>query len=351
MAENKPVRTPLSELGEFGLIRHLTEGIELKHPSSLKGVGDDCAVLRPPDGQEVLVTTDLLLEGIHFDLSYVPLRHLGYKAVAVNVSDIYAMNGTPAQVTVSIGVSQRFSVEDLEELYYGIRAACQFYDVDLVGGDTSASLTGLSISVTAVGYAPKDAICYRSGAQVNDLVCVTGNYGAAFMGLQVLEREKKVLKDHPEATLDLKQYTYVLQRHLQPQARRDAVEMLREAGLKPNAMMDVSDGLSSEILHICHASGVGARIYPERIPIDQQTLSVCEEMGMDPLTAALNGGEDYELLFTVPLAAQKKVDDMGINTIGYIAKPEAGVVAVTSDGSEVPIRAQGWNAFGGTNTK
>ena len=319
MAENKPVRTPLSELGEFGLIRHLTEGIELKHPSSLKGVGDDCAVLRPPEGQEVLVTTDLLLEGIHFDLSYVPLRHLGYKAVAVNVSDIYAMNGTPAQVTVSIGVSQRFSVEDLEELYYGIRAACQFYDVDLVGGDTSASLTGLSISVTAIGYAPKDAICYRSGAQVNDLVCVTGNYGAAFMGLQVLEREKKVLKDHPEATLDLK--------------------------------MDVSDGLSSEILHICHASGVGARIYPERIPIDQQTLSVCEEMGMDPLTAALNGGEDYELLFTVPLAAQKKVDDMGINTIGYIAKPEAGVVAVTSDGSEVPIRAQGWNAFGGTNTK
>lgn len=337
--------TPLASVGEFGLIERLTHDFPPLHEETALGVGDDAAVLAPPAGQRVLVTTDVLLEGVHFDLTYFPLMHLGYKAIVVNLSDIYAMNGRPKQVTVSLGVSKRFSVEMLEELYTGIRHACAEYGVDLVGGDTSTSLTGLMISVTAVGYAPAEQICYRSGAQPNELICVTGNLGAAYVGLQLLEREKRVLAANPEAKPNLAPYSYVLQRMLRPEARRDAVEQMAAAGVLPSAMMDVSDGLSSELLHICKASGVGCRIYPERLPIDRQVMEITEEMRVDPLVAALNGGEDYELLFTVPLSQQKAVDELGVSTIGYTTAAGEGALLVTSDGREIAIRAQGWNAF------
>lgn len=338
-------RTEIATLGEFGLIRHLTDKIELKNKSTVKGVGDDAAVLEYPDKQ-VLVTTDLLLEGIHFDLTYVPLKHLGYKSAVVNFSDVYAMNGRPKQLTVSIGISKRFSVEDLDELYAGLRLACEIYGVDLVGGDTSASLTGLTISITCIGEGEKGKIALRSGAKETDLICVSGDLGAAYMGLQLLEREKQVYKGEKDFTPDFAGKEYLLERQLKPEARKDVVDMLAQAGIVPTAMMDISDGLSSELLHISQASQVGCRIYEDRIPIDYQTAAMAEQFNMNLVTAALNGGEDYELLFTVPLTEHDKVSALkGIHVIGHITKPELGNYLVGRDGGEVELQAQGWNSL------
>lgn len=338
-------RTEILKLGEFGLIEHLTQNMPLKNAETLKGVGDDAAVLDYKDKQ-VLVTTDLLLEGVHFDLTYVPLKHLGYKSAVVNFSDIYAMNGQPKQITVSIGLSKRFSVEDMEELYNGIRLACDVYGVDLVGGDTSASLTGLAISITCIGEGEKGKVVYRSGAKETDLVCVSGDFGAAYMGLQLLEREKKVFNGEKDFTPDFSGKEYLLERQLKPEARKDIVAALREAGILPTAMMDVSDGLSSELLHISKESHVGCRIYEERIPIDYQTAVMAEQFNMNLVTAALNGGEDYELLFTVPLADYDKVSNLkGVKIIGHITKPELGNYLEGRDGGEVELKAQGWNSL------
>lgn len=342
------METEISQLGEFGLIDRLTEKFPLKNKSSLKGVGDDAAVLRFGD-KDVLVTTDLLLEGIHFDLRYVPLKHLGYKAAVVNFSDIYAMMGTPKQIVVSLGVSSRFTVEHIEELYSGIRLACDAYGVDLVGGDTSASVTGLVISVTCIGEADKDDIVYRNGAKPTDLICVSGDLGAAYMGLQLLERENVVSsqqKGKESYEPDFAGKEYILERQLKPEARKDIVAMLKESGIHPTSMMDVSDGLSSELLHICKNSDVGCRVYEDRIPIDYQTACMAEVFNMNMITAAMNGGEDYELLFTVPLTDNDKIEKLaGVRMIGYITKPELGAALVTRDGQEMKIRAQGWNAF------
>jgi len=338
-------RTEISTLGEFGLINHLTQDITLKNQSTLKGVGDDAAVLEYADKQ-VLVTTDLLLEGVHFDLTYVPLKHLGYKSAVVNFSDIYAMNGQPKQITVSLGISKRFSIEDLEELYSGIRLACDVYGVDLIGGDTSASLTGLSISITCIGEGEKGKIVYRNGAKETDLICVSGDLGAAYMGLQLLEREKKVFQGEKDFTPDFSGKEYLLERQLKPEARKDVIEMLRNNGILPTAMMDISDGLSSELLHISKQSHVGCRIYEERIPIDYQTAVMAEQFNMNLVTAALNGGEDYELLFTVPLTEHDKIDAMpSVKVIGYVTKAELGNYLVGRDGGEVELKAQGWNSL------
>ena len=338
-------RTEISTLGEFGLINHLTQDITLKNQSTLKGVGDDAAVLEYDD-EQVLVTTDLLLEGVHFDLTYVPLKHLGYKSAVVNFSDIYAMNGQPKQITVSLGISKRFSIEDLEELYSGIRLACDVYGVDLIGGDTSASLTGLSISITCIGEGEKGKIVYRNGAKETDLICVSGDLGAAYMGLQLLEREKKVFQGEKDFTPDFSGKEYLLERQLKPEARKDVIEMLRNNGILPTAMMDISDGLSSELLHISKQSHVGCRIYEERIPIDYQTAVMAEQFNMNLVTAALNGGEDYELLFTVPLTEHDKIDAMpSVKVIGYVTKAELGNYLVGRDGGEVELKAQGWNSL------
>lgn len=338
-------RTEISTLGEFGLINHLTQDITLKNQSTLKGVGDDAAVLEYDDKQ-VLVTTDLLLEGVHFDLTYVPLKHLGYKSAVVNFSDIYAMNGQPKQITVSLGISKRFSIENLEELYSGIRLACDVYGVDLIGGDTSASLTGLSISITCIGEGEKEKIVYRNGAKETDLICVSGDLGAAYMGLQLLEREKKVFQGEKDFTPDFSGKEYLLERQLKPEARKDVIEMLRNNGILPTAMMDISDGLSSELLHISKQSHVGCRIYEERIPIDYQTAVMAEQFNMNLVTAALNGGEDYELLFTVPLTEHDKIDAMpSVKVIGYVTKAELGNYLVGRDGGEVELKAQGWNSL------
>ena len=332
-------------MGEFGLIRHLTEGIELKNESSRYGIGDDAAVLSYPEGREVLMTTDLLLEGVHFDLTYVPLKHLGYKSAVVNFSDIYAMNGTPRQITVSLGVSKRFSVEDMEALYAGIRLACEEYGVDIVGGDTTSSLTGLTISITCIGDVEKGKAVYRKGAKETDLICVSGDLGAAYMGLQLLEREKIALRDSGEDVQpDFAGREYLLERQLKPEARRDIIDKLREADILPTAMMDISDGLSSELLHICTQSQVGCRIYEEHIPLDYQTAVMAEELNLNVTTCALNGGEDYELLFTVPIAEHKKVAEMeGVKLIGHITKQELGCALITRDGQEFELKAQGWN--------
>lgn len=342
------MQTEISQLGEFGLIDRLTQDFPLRNESSRKGVGDDAAVLSYGD-KEVLVTSDLLLEGIHFDLRYVPLKHLGYKAAVVNFSDIYAMMGTPRQIVVSLGVSSRFTVEHIEELYSGIRLACEAYGVDLVGGDTSASVTGLVISITCIGEASKDEIVYRNGAKPTDLICVSGDLGAAYMGLQLLERENVVAaqqKGPAEYQPDFAGKEYILERQLKPEARKDIVNELKAKGIHPTSMMDVSDGLSSELLHICKASGVGCRVYEDRIPIDYQTACMAEEFNMNMVTAAMNGGEDYELLFTVPLADNEKIEKLeGVKMIGYITKPELGAAMITRDGQEMQIRAQGWNAF------
>lgn len=342
MSENQ---TEIATLGEFGLIKKLTESVKLKNASSLKGVGDDAAVLDYQDKLQ-LVTTDLLLEGIHFDLTYVPLKHLGYKAAVVNFSDIYAMNGTPKQITVSIGVSKRFTVEHIQQLYEGINLACEVYGVDLVGGDTSASITGLIISITCIGEGEKGKIVYRDGAKENDLICVSGDLGAAYMGLQLLERERVASAGMKDFIPDFSGKEYILERQLKPEARKDIIEILAKKGILPTAMMDISDGLSSELLHICTQSHTGCRIYEERIPIDYQTAVMASELNMNLVTAALNGGEDYELLFTVPLEMHEKLQETdGIRIIGHITKPELGCALITRDGTEMELRAQGWNAF------
>ncbi len=336
-------QTEISTLGEFGLIDRLTKDIELTNASSKKGVGDDAAVLEYND-TEVLVTTDLLLENVHFDLTYVPLKHLGYKAAIVNISDICAMNGTPRQLTVSLGISKRFTVEHIEQLYSGIKVACKLYGVDVVGGDTCASHQGLVISITCIGDAPKDKIVYRNGAHDTDLICVSGNLGAAYMGLQLLEREKVASAGRADFEPDFAGKEYLVERQLKPEARKDIIEELAAAGIKPTAMMDISDGLSSELLHICKQSNVGCRIYEDRIPIDYQTAVMAEELNMNLVTAALNGGEDYELLFTVPLTDHEKVSKLrDVKIIGYITRPELGCAMFTRDDNEITLKAQGWN--------
>lgn len=338
-------RTEIATLGEFGLIRHLTENIELKNESTIKGVGDDAAILDYKD-KKVLVTTDLLLEGVHFDLVYVPLKHLGYKSAVVNFSDIYAMNGQPKQITVSLGISKRFSIEDLDEFYDGLKLACSIYGVDIVGGDTSASMTGLTISITCIGEGEEGKIVRRSGAKETDLVCVSGDLGAAYMGLQFLEREKLVFKGVKDFTPDFTGKEYLLERQLRPEARKDIIELLDKAGIIPTAMMDISDGLSSELLHIAKESNVGCRIYEDRIPIDYQTAAMAEQFNMNLVTAALNGGEDYELLFTVPLTQHDIISDIkGIKVIGHVTKPDLGNYLVGRDGGEVELVAQGWNSL------
>ena len=345
--------TDISTLGEFGLIDRMTEGLELRNASTLRGVGDDCAVLQysseAADPRRLLVTTDMLMEGIHFDLPYTPLKHLGYKAAMVNFSDVYAMNGTPRQLLVSIAVGRRFKVEHLDELYAGIRLACERHGVDIVGGDTTTSLTGLAISITCIGEAQAEDIVYRSGAKDTDLICVSGNLGAAYMGLQLMEREKRIFesqKSNPEtaAQPDFSGREYLIERLLKPEARRDIIQRLHEAGIRPTSMMDISDGLSSEAMHICKQSHTGCRIYEERIPIDYQTAVTAEEFNMNVYTAALNGGEDYELLFTVPLTDHEKVEQLDdIKVIGHITRPELGAKLITRDGNEFDLKAQGWN--------
>lgn len=339
----------ISELGEFGLIDRLTDGIKHVSDSTRKGVGDDCAVLHFDEKKDILVTTDLLLENVHFDLTYVPLKHLGYKAAVVNFSDIYAMNGRPRQITVSLGISRRFAVEHIDALYDGIRHACEIYGVDIVGGDTSASHQGLVISITCIGEVAEGMAVGRDGAHDTDLICVSGDLGAAYMGLQLLEREKAASAGQADFIPDFSGKEYLVERQLKPEARRDIVESLEKAGVKPTAMMDVSDGLSSELLHICKASKVGCRVYEDRIPIDYQTAVMAEELNMNLVTAALNGGEDYELLFTVPLADHEKVSKMeGVKVIGYITKADLGAALITRDGGEIPLRAQGWNPLAET---
>lgn len=336
-------RTEIASLGEFGLIKHLTEHIRLQNPESRYGVGDDAAVLDFA-GQQTLVTTDLLMEGVHFDLVYTPMKHLGYKAAIVNFSDIYAMNGTPKQITVSLAVSKRFCIEDLELFYEGLQLACQLHGVDIVGGDTTSSVTGLAISITCLGVATPEAVVYRNGAKETDLICVSGDLGAAYMGLQLLEREKAVFDGQQEVNPDFTGKEYLLERQLKPEARKDIIEELSRKGIRPTSMMDISDGLSSELMHICTQSKVGCRVYEERIPIDYQTAVMAEELNMNVTTCALNGGEDYELLFTVPLTDHDKVAAMkGVKVIGHITKPELGCGLITRDGQEFELKAQGWN--------
>ena len=354
----------IAELGEFGLIKHLTKDIEPYNNTTLKGVGDDCAVIESGAQEKTLITTDLLMEGVHFDLTYMPLRHLGYKAVMVNLSDIYAMNGTPKQITVSLAISKRFLVEDLEELYSGMRLACEQHKVDIVGGDTTSSMTGLAISITAIGTAKEEDIAYRSGAKETDLICVSGNLGAAYMGLQTLEREKAVYNQQVREATEQAQKNgsngeeaialipqpdfagkeYLLERQMKPEARKDIIERLRNASVKITSMIDISDGLSSELMHICEQSKCGCRIYEERIPLDYQTAVAAEEFNMNVSTCAVNGGEDYELLFTVPLSCNELVSDIeDIKIIGYITKPELGKALISRDGNEFELKAQGWN--------
>ena len=336
-------RTEISTIGEFGLIKRLTEHIQLLNPESKYGVGDDAAVLEFGN-QQTLVTTDLLMEGVHFDLVYTPLKHLGYKSAIVNFSDIYAMNGTPKQITVSMAVSKRFCIEDLEQFYEGLQLACQVHGVDIVGGDTTSSVTGLAISITCIGMADKNQVVYRNGAKETDLICVSGDLGAAYMGLQLLEREKAVFEGQTEINPDFTGKEYLLERQLKPEARKDIIEALAKEGIRPTAMMDISDGLSSELMHICTQSHAGCRVYEDRIPIDYQTAVMAEELNMNVTTCALNGGEDYELLFTVPLTEHEKVAAMkGVKVIGHITKPELGCGLVTRDGQEFELKAQGWN--------
>lgn len=338
-------RTEIATLGEFGLIDHLTKNIVLTNKSSVKGAGDDAAVL-DYENKKILVTTDLLLEGIHFDLTYVPFIHLGYKAAIVNFSDIYAMNGQPKQITVSLGVSKRFSVENLEDLYEGIYLACERHGVDVIGGDTSASLTGLTISITCIGEGEENKMVYRNGAKETDLICVSGDLGAAYMGLQLMEREKSVYKGQSNFEPDFSGKEYLLERQLKPEARKDIIQLLANENIRPTAMIDISDGLSSDIKHICKQSAVGCRIFEERLPIDFQTAMMAEQFNMNVTTVALNGGEDYELLFTIPLYQHAAISKIkGIHVIGHITKEEYGVFLETRDGSEIELRAQGWNSI------
>ena len=345
MIEDKNrTRTPLSEFGEFGLIEKLTNDFKITQSTTLKGIGDDAAVIRP-DG-EVVVSTDLLIEGVHFDLSYMPLKHLGYKAVVVNLSDIYAMNARATQITVSIAVSNRFPFEAIEELYAGIKTACSLYQVDLIGGDTTSSTTGLMISVTAIGQVKEEQLVYRNGAQPNDLLVVSGDIGGAYLGLQVLEREKEVFKVNPNNQPDLDPYSYIVERQLKPEARKDIVELLQQLEVKPTSMIDISDGLSSEILHLCKQSAVGCDLYENKIPLDPQVISTCEEFKMDSTTVALNGGEDYELLFTIsPGDFDKIKGNPNMTVIGYMKDQNSGAHLVTRADTKVALQAQGWNAL------
>lgn len=344
MGNSTRSKTEISTLGEFGLIRRLTERIVLKNSSTIKGVGDDCAVLDYKD-KKVVLTTDMLTEGVHFNLMYTPLRHLGYKAVTVNLSDIYAMNAVPRQITVSMAISSKLSVEALDELYSGIYLACERYGVDLVGGDTTTSLTGLTLSITAVGEADESDLVYRNGAQNSDLLCVTGDLGGAYMGLQLLERENEVFKVNPKMKPQFEGYDYILERQLKPEARKDMLPIFKELGIKPTSMIDISDGLSSEILHLCTDSGVGCRLYEEHIPYDNQTKKMAEELNINPLVAALNGGEDYELLFTVPVTDHHKIKNHpDITILGHICDKSKGTNLITvGTGLEIPLEAQGWN--------
>ncbi len=339
---NTTKRTEISSLGEFGLIDRLTKDLKANNKETVTGTGDDAAILQFDNNDEVLVSSDILMEGVHFDLTYFPLKHLGYKAVVANISDIYAMNGTPRQITVSLALSRKFCVEDIEELYAGIKLACDQYGVDIIGGDTTSSLTGLAIGITAIGTAPKGTAVKRSGAKETDLICVTGNLGAAYMGLQLLEREK-IATAGEDIQPDFQGKEYILERQLKPEAPKEVVEKLREEGIKPTAMIDISDGLSSELMHICKQSGTGCRIYEERIPIDYQTAIMAEELNMNVTTCALNGGEDFELLFTVPIADHEKVAAMkDVRVIGHIVSDTMGLALVTRDGVEMELRAQGW---------
>ena len=348
---NTSRRTEISSLGEFGLIERLTKELSTTNKETVKGTGDDAAILQFANDEEVLVTTDLMMEGIHFDLTYFPLKHLGYKAVVANISDIYAMNGTPKQITVSLALSRKFCIEDVEELYAGMKLACQQYGVDIIGGDTSSSLTGLAISITAIGTAPKGTVVRRNGAKETDLICVTGNLGAAYMGLQLLEREK-IATEGKDIQPDFQGKEYILERQLKPEARKEVLEKLREENVRPTAMIDISDGLSSELMHICKQSGVGCRIYEERIPIDYQTAIMAEELNMNVITCALNGGEDFELLFTVPIADHEKVAAMkDVRVIGHIVSDSMGLALITRDGAEMELKAQGWTPATDNNSQ
>jgi len=338
-------RTQLSDLGEFGLIDHLTKNFKVKHKSTIKSIGDDAAVLNF-DNKKIVVTTDLLLEGVHFDLSYMPLKHLGYKAVIVNLSDVYAMNAKATQITVSIAVSNRFPLEALEDLYAGIETAADIYDIDVIGGDTTSSNKGLLISVTAIGEVESENEVYRSGAKPNDLLVVSGDLGAAYMGLQVLEREKEVYKVNPNSQPDLEPYTYIIERQLKPEARKDIIKLLSDLGVKPSSMIDISDGLSSEIIHICKQSKVGCDLYEEKIPLDPQVISTCEEFNIDSTTVALNGGEDYELLFTISQDDFLKIKaNPSLSVIGYIKEEKEGIHLITRADTKIPVKAQGWKNF------
>lgn len=338
-------RTALSDLGEFGLIEHLTKNFKINHKSTVKGIGDDAAVLDFKN-KKIVVTTDLLVEGVHFDLSYVPLKHLGYKAVVVNLSDVYAMNATPTQITVSIAVSNRFPLEALEELYAGIATAASIYNIDVIGGDTTSSTTGLLISVTAIGSVEENKEVYRNGAKPNDLLVVTGDLGGAYMGLQVLEREKEVYKVNPNSQPDLEPYTYIIERQLKPEARKDIVKLLKDLDVKPTSMIDISDGLSSEIIHICKQSNVGCGLYENKIPLDPVVISTCEEFNIDSTTVALNGGEDYELLFTVSQEDFPKIKaNPNLTVIGFMTEKDSGIHLVTRAETKIPIKAQGWKNF------
>ncbi|NOY96337.1 MAG: thiamine-phosphate kinase [Chlorobi bacterium] len=334
----------LEELGEFGLIDHLTKDIQLKNPSTVKGVGDDAAVL-DYGSKQVVVSTDMLTEGIHFNLMYVPIKHLGYKSVIANLSDIYAMNAHPKQITVSIALSSKFSLEAIEELYSGIHLACKNYGIDLVGGDTTTSLTGLTISITVLGEAEKDELVYRTGAKPNNLICVSGDLGGAYMGLQLLERENEVFKVNQHTQPQLEGYQYILERQLKPEARKDIIQIFRKLEIKPTSMIDISDGLSSEIMHICKLSNTGCRLYEDKIPMDNQTKAMAEELNINPIVAALNGGEDYELLFTLPIGDYEKVkNDPDITIIGSISDANEGTNLITTGGSAIQLQAQGWNS-------
>ncbi len=348
MFENKDnSRTGIGSLGEFGLIHHLTKHFKIRQKSTVKSIGDDAAVISCNSKKEMVVSTDLLLEGVHFDLSYMPLKHLGYKAVVVNLSDIYAMNAEPTQITVSIAVSNRFPVEALEEFYAGIEAAARIYNVDVVGGDTTSSTTGLLISITAIGSVNQGEAVYRSGAKENDLLVVTGDLGAAYMGLQVLEREKEVFKVNPNSQPDLEPYTYIVERQLKPEARKDISKLLEELDVKPTSMIDISDGLSSEIIHICKSSDVGCNLFEDKIPLDPQVISVCEEFNVDSTTIALSGGEDYELLFTIKTEDYPKIKaNPHLTVIGHITDKNEGIHLISRAATKIPLIARGWNALG-----
>lgn len=338
-------KTSLAELGEFGLIDHITKYFKVEQPSTIKGVGDDAAVLAASE-QQTLVTTDLLVEGVHFDLSYMPLKHLGYKSVMVNLSDVYAMNGTAAQITVSIAVSNRFPLEAIEDLYAGIQLACDTYKIDLVGGDTTSSTKGILISVTAIGKANKEDIVFRNTAKETDLIVVSGDLGAAYLGLQVLEREKQVFKVNPNNQPDLDNYTYLIERQLKPEARKDIAVLLKELEVQPTSMIDISDGLSSELFHICTQSKVGCKIYEEKLPLDPQVISACEEFELDSTMVALSGGEDYELLFTVPIGDFDKIKgNPNFSIIGHITEENQGLQLITRANQEIELKAQGWNTM------